>query len=234
MKAVQRFSLLKTPMPAARNFWSRWKRERRLQNSLLSLAVPFYIMTAVISMLVLISSSLALFKLAPMVTVEPFLIIRQDESQEIVREEPITSDMSSKDKLMETFIRQYVISRNTIINDPMEMRSRWNRGGMVNFLSSPEVFDAFNRSTQANWEIYSNRRWSARWKSFPSASRAAKRVRFGKWILKHMTCMTNKAKIRRRKSRPCGFAIGPLPLPLISSKSGSLWAAVCSIRWVLP
>lgn len=112
----------------------------------------FYIMTAIISMLVLISSSLALFKLAPMVTVEPFLIIRQDESQEIVREEPITSDMSSKDKLMETFIRQYVISRNTIINDPMEMRSRWNRGGMVNFLSSPEVFDAFNRSTQANWE----------------------------------------------------------------------------------
>ena len=188
-------------------------------------------MTAVISMLVLISSSLALFKLAPMVTVEPFLIIRQDESQEIVREEPITSDMSSKDKLMETFIRQYVISRNTIINDPMEMRSRWNRGGMVNFLSSPEVFDAFNRSTQANWE---NIFKQALVREVESASKAAKRVRFGKWILKHMTCMTNKAKIRRRKSRPCGFAIGPLPLPLISSKSGSLWAAVCSIRWVLP
>lgn len=112
--------------------------------------------------------------------------------------------MSSKDKLMETFIRQYVISRNTIINDPMEMRSRWNRGGMVNFLSSPEVFDAFNRSTQANWEIYSNRRWSARWKSFPSASRAAKRVRFGKWILKHMTCMTNKAKSGAERVDPAG------------------------------
>ena len=53
---------------------------------------------------------------------------------------------------METFIKQYVILRNTIINDPMEMRSRWNRGGMVNFLSSVEVFAAFDKSTKAMWE----------------------------------------------------------------------------------
>lgn len=112
----------------------------------------FFIATTVLSMLFLISSSLSLFTLAPMVAVEPFLIINQDSTQEIVREEPITSDMSSKDKLMETFIKQYIIVRNTIINDPMEMRSRWMRGGMVNFLSSPEVFSSFNKTTQARWE----------------------------------------------------------------------------------
>lgn len=117
----------------------------------------FFIMAAVISLLVMISSALALFHLAPMVSVEPFLIINQDESSAIVRDEPITTDMSSRDKLMETFIRQYIIVRNTIINDPMEMRSRWNRGGMVNFLSSPEIFSAFNKYTQANWEnIFKN------------------------------------------------------------------------------
>lgn len=112
----------------------------------------FFIVTAVISLLVLVSSALALFRLAPMVTVEPFLIINQDSSEGIVRNEPITTDMSSRDKLMKTFIRQYVILRNTVINDPTEMRSRWMPGGMVNYLSSEDVYFAFNKSASSNWE----------------------------------------------------------------------------------
>ena len=111
-----------------------------------------FIFFTIVSFSLLICSSLALFKLAPMVSVEPFLIISQDSSEGIVRDEPITMDMSSKDKLMEMFIRQYVATRNTIINDPHEMRSRWFRGGMVNFMSSPDVFYAFNVSSQDKWE----------------------------------------------------------------------------------
>ncbi len=112
----------------------------------------FFIFTATASLLLLISSALALFRLAPMVTVEPFLIINQDSSEEIVREEPITLDMSSRDKLMKMFISQYVILRNTVINDPTEMRSRWMPGGMVNYLSSIDVFVAFHQSAASNWE----------------------------------------------------------------------------------
>ncbi len=111
----------------------------------------FFIVLAAISLLIMISSALALFSLAPRVSVEPFLIINQDSSEGIVRDEPITSDMSSKDKMMELFIKQYVIVRNTIINDPMEMRSRWMRGGMVNFLSSADVFAVFNVDAQKRW-----------------------------------------------------------------------------------
>ena len=111
----------------------------------------FFILNTTVSMLFLISASLALFRLAPMVRVEPFLIINQDASEEIVREEPITFDMSSKDKLMEMFIRQYVILRNTVINDPQEMRSRWYPGGMINFLSAPDVFFSFYMTMNANW-----------------------------------------------------------------------------------
>ncbi len=112
----------------------------------------FFIATTIASLLFLISSALALFKLAPMVTVEPFLVINQDSSDNIVREEPISLDMASKDKMMETFIRQYVIVRNTVINDPLEMRSRWMRGGMVNFYSSPEVFAPFETWVVGAWE----------------------------------------------------------------------------------
>ena len=111
-----------------------------------------FIATTIFSMLFMVASALALFRLAPMVSVEPFLIINQDTSEGIVRDEPITADMSSRDKLMETFIRQYVITRNTVINDPAEMRSRWMGGGMVNFLSSPEVYEEFGQDVRRRWE----------------------------------------------------------------------------------
>lgn len=110
-----------------------------------------FIVFAAFSLMLMMASGLALFKLAPQVTVEPFLLIRQDTSDGIVREEPISQDMASKDKLMEMFIRQYVIYRNTIINDPMEMRTRWLPGGIVDYLSSPEVYEVFGQYVQSNW-----------------------------------------------------------------------------------
>ncbi|MBQ9732370.1 MAG: type IV secretion system protein [Alphaproteobacteria bacterium] len=112
----------------------------------------FYVLTATVSIMFLISLSLALFRLAPMVTVEPFLIINQDSSSEVVRSEPIISDMPSKVQLMETFIRQYVILRNTFINDAMEMRSRWLPGGIVHYLSAFTVYDAFYKKVAAGWQ----------------------------------------------------------------------------------
>ena len=87
-----------------------------------------------------------------MVNVEPFLIINQDASEGIVRYEPIAYDMASKDQLMETFVKQYIIIRNTVIDDPIEMQSRWFPGGMLNFLSSASVFDQFDRVREQTFE----------------------------------------------------------------------------------
>ncbi len=111
-----------------------------------------FIFFAGVSLLVFLSSSLALFRLAPLVEVEPFLVINQDTSEGIVRSEPIGMDMASKDLLFETFIKQYVIIRNTIVNDTIEMNSRWLPGGMVNYLSSWMVFSQFRRSTMQMME----------------------------------------------------------------------------------
>lgn len=110
-----------------------------------------FILFAVASLLIFMSSSLALFKLAPQVTIEPFLIIRQDSSQGIVRNEPIEYDMASKTQLMEIFVRQYVLLRNTIIYDEKEMMSRWYGGGMINFLSSYKVFSEFEQYRDNLW-----------------------------------------------------------------------------------
>ena len=110
-----------------------------------------FIATAIFSLLLMVSSALSLFRLAPSVSVEPFLIIKQDSSNEIVRSEAIVKDMSSKEKIMEMFIRQYVMLRNTVVNDPIEMRSRWFPGGMIHYLSAQNVFEAFHSSYSKEW-----------------------------------------------------------------------------------
>ena len=111
-----------------------------------------FILFATISLLVFMSSSLALFDLAPRVTVEPFLIIKQDHSEGIVRYEPIEKDIASKQQLMKIFVEQYVILRNTIIRDEAEMKLRWYPGGMVNFLSSDYVFYEFDNYRKNIWQ----------------------------------------------------------------------------------
>lgn len=111
----------------------------------------FFILIATASLLLFTSASLVVFKLAPQVSVEPFLIIKQDSSSSMVRSEPITFDMASKNQLMETFIKQYIILRNTIIADEKEMQTRWFPGGMVNFLSGPQVFDDFDKYREKVW-----------------------------------------------------------------------------------
>ncbi|MGN0914428.1 MAG: type IV secretion system protein [Alphaproteobacteria bacterium] len=110
-----------------------------------------FVLFAVASLLLFMSSSLSLFKLAPLVTVEPFLIIQQDSSDGIVRNEPIEYNMASKNQLMETFVRQYVLLRNTVIYDEKEMMTRWYGGGMLNFLSSPRVFSDFEQYRDSVW-----------------------------------------------------------------------------------
>ncbi len=59
--------------------------------------------------------------------------------------------MASKNQLMETFVRQYVLLRNTIIADEKEMQTRWFPGGMMNFLSSDYVFGQFSAYRDSVW-----------------------------------------------------------------------------------
>ena len=111
----------------------------------------FFIILSCLSLFLLWSASLALFRLAPQVKVKPFLIVSQDNSDNIVRAESIGISMPSRDKLTEMYIRQYVEMRNTIINDELEMRMRWQPGGIMNFLSAPVVFRDFSSYREKIW-----------------------------------------------------------------------------------
>ena len=105
------------------------------------------ILLCIVSLSFFVSASLVLFRMAPQVTVEPFLIIKQDNSETMVRDEVISFDMASRKQMMELFIRQYVMMRNNILSDEQEMQSRWLPGGIVNYLSAPEVYIRFNKET---------------------------------------------------------------------------------------
>lgn len=105
------------------------------------------ILLCMVSLCFFVSASLVLFRMAPLVSVEPFLIIKQDNSDSMVRYEVISFDMASRKQMMELFIRQYVMMRNNIINDEQEMQSRWFAGGIVNYMSSPDVYIKFNNET---------------------------------------------------------------------------------------
>ena len=89
------------------------------------------------------SASLVIFRLAPEIIVEPLLIISQNDSETMVRYEPITNKMPSLKQMTELFVRQYVIVRNTVINDEQEMRTRWGPGGIIAYLSTPRVYHEF-------------------------------------------------------------------------------------------
>ncbi len=109
------------------------------------------IFLSVSSLIVLMSFSLSLFKISPQVFVEPFMIISQDNTEDIVRAEAMIYDMASKDKILEIYMRQYIILRNTIIPDEVEMQTRWYPGGMIHFYSDDPIFAEF--STEVNKTI---------------------------------------------------------------------------------
>ena len=101
------------------------------------------VICAVLSLGLFLSASLVIFRLAPEIIVEPLLIISQNDSETMVRYEPITNKMPSLKQMTELFVRQYVIVRNTVINDEQEMRTRWGPCGIIAYLSTPRVYHEF-------------------------------------------------------------------------------------------
>ena len=108
---------------------------------------------AIVSLAFFFSATLVIFRLAPEILVQPLLIIKQSDSEHMVRYEAIAENMSSIRQLTEMFVKQYVIMRNTVINDEQEMRTRWGPGGIVNFMSAPDVYSDF---VGANSEAVNN------------------------------------------------------------------------------
>lgn len=115
------------------------------------------LLCAILSMFLFLSSTLVIFRLAPEIVVEPLLIIRQNDSDSMVRYEPIDKKMPSLKQFTEMYIKQYVIMRNTVINDLQEMQTRWGYGGIVQYMSAPDVYaDFVGKNADSVDEMFDN------------------------------------------------------------------------------
>ena len=91
---------------------------------------------------------LTIANILPLYRVEPYLLTLSDKSEQVYNIIPYSKDMEAKKSITETFVRQYVLLRTTLLPDIEEMESRWYDGGDIQEMSSPGVYQDFVKNTR--------------------------------------------------------------------------------------
>ena len=82
-----------------------------------------------------------------MYRVEPYLLTLSSKEEQVYRIVPYTRDMDSQKSITETFVREYILLRTTLLSDTEEMESRWQNGGDLQEMSSSIVYQDFLKNT---------------------------------------------------------------------------------------
>src|SRR5574344_377443 len=83
----------------------------------------------------------------PLYRVEPYLMTLSSKEDQVYRIVPYTRNMGSEKAITETFIREYILLRTTLLSDVEEMESRWQSGGDLQEMSSAIVYQDFIKNT---------------------------------------------------------------------------------------
>ena len=89
--------------------------------------------------------SLSLIHIAKEADVYAVLVTAPTYSDNLAYFEPLHPDMPVMDILAETFVRQYLVSRNNFYPNAREMRAMWGPGGVVRRMSSNDVYETFKK-----------------------------------------------------------------------------------------
>ena len=88
-----------------------------------------------------------IIKVMPLYRVEPYLFTFQDKEEQVYNVEQVQKIYEYK-YLTEIFVREYILLRNTFINDEKEMEERWIKQGCnLQEMSSPKVYSDFKHNT---------------------------------------------------------------------------------------
>lgn len=82
----------------------------------------------------------------PLYRVEPYLFSFADKEEQIYHIEEVQRIYDYK-YLTEIFVREYILLRNTFINDEAEMKERWEPGSNLQEMSSSGVYKEFREKT---------------------------------------------------------------------------------------
>lgn len=108
-------------------------------------ARAFAIVTA-ISLCCNIVLILAIFQVMPLFRVEPFLLSFQAKGDQVYNIVPL-KNLEDEKAVTEIFVRQYVLLRSSFTSDIAEMEARWMPGGPIQEMSSPAVYEDFQKKT---------------------------------------------------------------------------------------
>ena len=92
---------------------------------------------------------LTVSNILPLYRVEPYLLTLSDKSEQVYNIIPYSRNMGAQKTITETFVRQYVLLRTTLLPDIEEMLSRWQDGGDLQEMSSGVVYQDFLKNTGA-------------------------------------------------------------------------------------
>ena len=81
----------------------------------------------------------------PLYRVEPYLLTLSSKENQVYRIVPYSRNMDSQKSITETFVREYILLRTTLLADVEEMESRWQNGGDLQEMSSSSFFNFINR-----------------------------------------------------------------------------------------
>jgi len=112
-------------------------RERRYLWTARAFTVVF-----VISLCVNIILVLSIANMIPLDRVEPYMLSFQDKNEQIVNIDPII-DISDRNVITESYVRQYIIQRNTVTSDIENMSMLWGPDGPLRWMSSDVVYSDF-------------------------------------------------------------------------------------------
>jgi len=117
-------------------------RERRYLWTARAFAIVF-VFSACSSLILLFS----LFSLVPLVRVQPFYLTFQNKNEQIVSVQKLNASRESLNFITESLIRQYIITRHTIVLDIDQMLQRWGEQGPIRWMSTNGVFSEFVNTT---------------------------------------------------------------------------------------
>ncbi len=83
-----------------------------------------------------------IFTVIPLYRVEPYLFSFSDKKEQIYTIYPVRNIYDQK-YLTEIFVREYLLLRNTFVNDIDEMRMRWGAGSDIQEMSTDNVYNVF-------------------------------------------------------------------------------------------
>lgn len=175
--------------------------------------------------------SYAITTLMPMYRVQPYLLSFADKEEQVFTVEPVEKIKDYK-YLTELFVREYVLLRNTFINDIEEMERRWgtisdngDKSGLVSEMSSDGIYmkfkNEFAKKILEQIRQYNIRRrieftsvsevdgnwWTVEFKTFDMAP-SYETERISKWIARVRVEYRGKTTdYAGRLKNPLGFTV---------------------------